>query len=48
MVIQKQNNNSENKIAKLNQKLKLLAEEKGAQIRTIQELTNQVSFIKMI
>ena len=41
-----QNNNSENKIAKLNQKLKLLAEEKGAQIRTIQELTNQVSFIK--
>jgi len=41
-----QNNNSENKIAKLNQKLKLLAEEKGAQIRTIQELTNQVSFIR--
>ncbi len=41
-----QNNNSENKISKLNQKLKLLAEEKGAQIRTIQELTNQVSFIK--
>ena len=41
-----QNNYSENKIAKLNQKLKLLAEEKGAQIRTIQELTNQVSFIK--
>ena len=40
------NNNSENKIAKLNQKLKLLAEEKGAQIRTIQELTNQVSFIR--
>ena len=41
-----QNNNSENKIAKLNQKIKLLVEEKGAQIRTIQELTNQVSFIK--
>jgi len=39
-------NNSENKIAKLNQKLKLLAEEKVIQIRTIQELANQVSFIK--
>tara|TARA_B100000686_G_scaffold171434_1_gene178688 strand:+ start:400 stop:1275 length:876 start_codon:yes stop_codon:yes gene_type:complete len=41
-----QSNKSENIIAKLNQKLKLLAEDKGAQIRIIQELTNQVSFIK--
>ena len=40
------NNNSEKKISKLNQKLKILAENKGTQIRTIQELTNQVSFIK--
>ena len=40
------NNNSENIIAKLNQKLKLLAENKGAQIKTIQELANRVSFIK--
>ena len=40
------NNNSEKKIAKLKQKLKLLVEEKGTQISTIQELTNKVSFIK--
>ena len=40
------NNNSENIIAKLNQKLKLLAENKGAQIKTIQEFANQVSFIR--
>ena len=41
-----QNNHSENKIEKLNKKLKLLAEDKETQIRNIQELTNQVSFIK--
>ena len=40
------NINSENKVAKLNQKLKLLVEEKETQIRTIQELRNEVSFIK--
>jgi len=40
------NNNSENIIAKFNQKLKLLAENKGAQIKTIQELANRISFIK--
>tara|TARA_B100000929_G_scaffold64998_1_gene49574 strand:- start:151 stop:936 length:786 start_codon:yes stop_codon:yes gene_type:complete len=40
------NINSENKVAKLNQKLKLLVEEKETQIRTIQELKNEVSFIK--
>ena len=40
------NNNSENKIAKLQQKLKLLVEGKGTQIITIQELVNKVSFIK--
>ena len=40
------NRNSENKIAKLNQKLKLLVEEKENQIKTIQELKNEVSFIK--
>ena len=38
--------NSENKVAKLNQKLKLLVEEKETQIRTIQELRNGASFIK--
>ena len=41
-----QNNNSENTIVKINQKLNLLAEDKGTQIKTIQELVNQVSFIK--
>ena len=40
------NINSENKVAKLNQKLKLWVEEKETQIRTIQELRNEVSFIK--
>jgi len=40
------NKNSENKIAKLKQKLKLLVEEKGTQISSIQELVNKVSFIK--
>ena len=43
---EKLDNNSEKKIAKLKQKLKLLVEEKGTQISTIQELTNKVSFIK--
>lgn len=37
---------SESKVAKLNQKLKLLVEEKETQIRTIQELRNEASFIK--
>ena len=40
------NINSESKVAKLNQKLKLLVEEKETQIRTIQELRNKASFIK--
>jgi len=40
------NINSESKVAKLNQKLKLLVEEKETQIRTIQELRNEASFIK--
>jgi len=40
------NINSESKVAKLNQKLKLLVEEKETQIRTIQELRNGASFIK--
>ncbi|MDC1153323.1 hypothetical protein OAT06_04900 [Nitrospinaceae bacterium] len=43
---EKLNNNSENKIAKLKQKLKLLVEGKETQIITIQELVNKVSFIK--
>ena len=38
--------NSENKVAKLNQKLKLLVKEKENQIKTMQELKNKVSFIK--
>ena len=37
---------SESKVAKLNQKLKLFVEEKETQIRTIQELRNEASFIK--
>ena len=40
------NKNSEHKVAKLNQKLKLLVEEKENQIKTMQELKNKVSFIK--
>jgi len=40
------NINSESKVAKLNQKLKLLVEEKETQVRTIQKLRNEASFIK--
>tara|TARA_Y100001934_G_C12185369_1_gene693679 strand:+ start:101 stop:976 length:876 start_codon:yes stop_codon:yes gene_type:complete len=39
-------NNSESKITKLNQKLKLLAQNKETQIKSIEKLANQICFIK--